>query len=865
MDVRLPNGVLIQNVPEGATKDEIRAKAIRSGLAKPEDFGETSAAVAQIPTEGYNQEAAAEINRNRPPPPSWVDYAIQGAAAVPVMAAGSRALQLLTRGSKVAPYAGRAAEVLVPQTGRQLAFEGALGATAGVAGGLAGEQVPEGWQRDITSMVAGGAAAAPFAFGRNAFDLWVSRGMGAEATAAGREASKVLGQARASAQAMTAIEANPNLVPTVIRANEIEKATGVSLPTLAAANGDTTISSYLQGQVARGENAGFAAALKTQYEAAEAALTKAQKGVAPSMQAVDAYVKRQVDALAKKNQAAVEAAAKASEKRQQGLENINARLQQITAEVQPPSRGEIGTQLTNLLSAKEAAIRSTLSPQYETLIKDSMEAGIVLPGKSASNLRIFASDSMNDDVFSKFPGLYSLINRHFRTPVAAAGSEAAKKYKFAVQAPQQKDIPLNVLDSLKREVNKSLRDTNDKDQIRKLVLLKQEVEKAIDSVDPAFSAPYREIDKQYATQLGIPFNQQGVVNIDRAKFVEDAVPAMTKNASSLKQTLGIVGDSPEGLKLVEDAFMFDISNNRSIISTATGEISPTQLRRYIAQNKDKIDLVPGLRQKLERLGTRTGELQQNRAAILQAEKEAKQDQAKTLWEQAYGTTGGLREIVRRSLGNAQELDKLLAVAGKSRVAKEGIKSAMLDDVLSASGNRMELLANNRQAFEKVFGVSSTRQIEMLVEASQRLKDNPFVFRINPSTINKTQYESVFGSKPETTLGEFRNQVLSAPRVFINHISRYFQNQANKDEAAEVQKFLLDPKNLQLTAEMVAELESKGVTEKTMGIVKQMLKNSSSAYLFGALTGGIVSQGAPATATYQPSQPGMLQGFGQPQR
>ena len=48
MDVRLPNGYLMTNVPEGTSKDEIRAAAIRNGLASAADFGETSEAAEAI-------------------------------------------------------------------------------------------------------------------------------------------------------------------------------------------------------------------------------------------------------------------------------------------------------------------------------------------------------------------------------------------------------------------------------------------------------------------------------------------------------------------------------------------------------------------------------------------------------------------------------------------------------------------------------------------------------------------------------------------------------------------------------------------------------------------------------------------------
>ena len=166
MDVRLPNGVVLKNVPEGTSKDEIRARAIRAGAATAKDFGEPSEAVAQIPKEGY----PAVQSTNLIEPMSTLDYAIQGAAAVPAMAGVARGAQLLTRGSRAAPYAAELARAVIPQTGRQLAFEGALGAASGVAGGLVGEQMEPGLARELATLGAGAAVAAPFAVGRNLLD-----------------------------------------------------------------------------------------------------------------------------------------------------------------------------------------------------------------------------------------------------------------------------------------------------------------------------------------------------------------------------------------------------------------------------------------------------------------------------------------------------------------------------------------------------------------------------------------------------------------------------------------------------------------------------------------------------------------------
>jgi hypothetical protein len=49
MEVELPNGVVITDVPDNATKEQVKAKAIAAGLAKAEDFGGSTPAVTEKP------------------------------------------------------------------------------------------------------------------------------------------------------------------------------------------------------------------------------------------------------------------------------------------------------------------------------------------------------------------------------------------------------------------------------------------------------------------------------------------------------------------------------------------------------------------------------------------------------------------------------------------------------------------------------------------------------------------------------------------------------------------------------------------------------------------------------------------------
>ena len=57
MDIELPNGTVIQDIPEGTTKGQVMAKAIRAGLATPADFG------IQMPTQPEKPSMTQELGR----------------------------------------------------------------------------------------------------------------------------------------------------------------------------------------------------------------------------------------------------------------------------------------------------------------------------------------------------------------------------------------------------------------------------------------------------------------------------------------------------------------------------------------------------------------------------------------------------------------------------------------------------------------------------------------------------------------------------------------------------------------------------------------------------------------------------------
>jgi hypothetical protein len=103
MDIELPNGTIIQGVPEGTTKEQVMQKAIKAGLATAQDFGMVPTKAAEAPS-GFKQ--------------GFTDP-IYGAAQVVGKALEQVPESLTVMGRPVAASARAFSEKVVPQREQQ--------------------------------------------------------------------------------------------------------------------------------------------------------------------------------------------------------------------------------------------------------------------------------------------------------------------------------------------------------------------------------------------------------------------------------------------------------------------------------------------------------------------------------------------------------------------------------------------------------------------------------------------------------------------------------------------------------------------------------------------------------------------------
>lgn len=796
-----------------------------------------------IPTGGLTAPAPTQAPPNAQQ--RMISNLLSGAAAIPAVGLGAKALQMGTAGTRAAPYGQAAANIFIPKTGVDLARQTAISAGTTAAAGEFGQQVAQkaGEQYRVPAEMAAGVglalpANAMLTTGELAVKGLVNKATGKEFFDMSTQAAQTFGGARAEARLRSAVQSNPDLSADLARAAEIEQLTGVKLPVTAAAKGDTTLTGLLASQTSRSENAAFTAAIKQQEKDALEAVRTAQKQLAgdPRNAALTAEVEAKKLAYENSRRETAYAMKQANIERQVG--EIDTRIQNLTSDALTTQAGkeDIGNRVTNLLNALEAVIKQEFKPLYDDVLNGASKAGVEMDSPVVATLWNFVKQRQAEDVFNKFPSLDAAIKKVLAPTKAPVSSKFAEKYPNLVKSVEGTFKPMKVtdIDSLKRGINRAIGQTKDDDQLRMLYELKNRFDEALNTLPEDFVQAYKGLDKQYAEKLGIPFSEAGVVSVDRARFVESTVPMLTSKPSAIRQILTATDNSPEAIKIVEDAFLMKISQTNGIVNPNTMSVNPVALQSFLRKNTEAIDQVPGLRQKLEGLSNNVDSLLGNRQRLLDMQKNAAIGKIENVWSRAYGQTGGFEGFVNRALTNPEELKQLMVAAGSDSTLQRGLKSVVLDLGLKSS-NKLGFFDDNAQAINTLFGKDHAQNVKALLEASERLARNPVLAKINQSLSQTTQFEQVTGTDPVRAASLLKQQVQSKFYKVSTLLSNFLQNKSAKSENIEIQEFLSNPKNVKDMSEALKELEQggeKGI-QKAKAIAGKMLGNASMAALIGA--------------------------------
>lgn len=777
--------------------------------------------------------------------PGWRMYnnAVMGAAAVPILGTAARGLQALTQTSRAAPYTANLAKAFLPQSGRALAAEGTIGAASGLVGGEVGQQVAQKFgepYRQAGEFV-GGLGSGMFAntVARNVPEM----AMGAWKAQTGNivdDVANAAGGVRARGRLSQAMEANPTLSDDLLRAKEIEASTGVKLPVTAASKGDTTLTGLVSSQTSRGENASFTAFMANQEKEALEAVRTAQRRLAGDPKNAEAIAQVEAKKVELENFRRETAAEMRLANQNRTIETIDTRIKDLTEDTLnvATNKEDIGNRINSLLSAKEKAIRDDFSKNvYTPLLNKAKTDGVEMESQVAAVVWNYIKQERAGDVFAKFPGLLSQVERAFAPKKTPTSSKFAEKYPQLVKSTEGtfQNVSVTDVDSLKRAVNKAIGDTQDRDQSRILLGFKRQLDEAIGTMPESFAVPYKQADKDFAFKVGMPFSEAGVVSVDRARFVESVVPMLTNKPSAVRQILAASDNSPEAVKIIQDAFLMRIAQTDGIVNKNTLEINPAALTSFIKKNSATIEQVPGLKEFLQRRSNTVADLRADRTRILDEQKQATVDKFSNVWSEAYGSKGGFEGFVNNALKTPEDMNRLIRMAGSDPALRNGLKSSILEIGLN-NPNKVAFYTDNAKAIDSLFGKEHSQTVKDLLEGAERLAQFPLRNKVNQTLTQQTGFEREFGTDPARAASLLRQQVQSTFYKASTLFSRFVQNKATKSEATEIQEFLKNPGAVADAAELLKALNDtsdQGI-KRALNIAGKLAKNTASAGIFGGL-------------------------------
>jgi hypothetical protein len=263
------------------------------------------------------------------------------------------------------------------------------------------------------------------------------------------EVSKAAGGVRARGRLSQAMEANPTLSDDLLRAKEIEASTGVKLPVTAASKGDTTLGGLVSSQTSRGENASFTAFMANQEKEALEAVRVAQRRLAGDPKNAEAIAQVEAKKVELENFRRETAAEMRLANQNRTLETIDTRIKELTEDTLNVStnKEDIGNRVNSLLAAKEKAVRADFSKNVYTPLLDKAKAdGVEMDSPVAAVVWNYIKQERASDVFAKFPGLLSQVDRAFAPKKAPTSSKFAAKYPNLVKSVEGTFEPVSVTD-----------------------------------------------------------------------------------------------------------------------------------------------------------------------------------------------------------------------------------------------------------------------------------------------------------------------------------------------------------------------------------------------------------------------------------
>jgi len=568
-----------------------------------------------------------------------------------------------------------------------------------------------------------------------------------------------------------AAQADPKFAEALAKSQQISATTGVQLPASAILNNNPVIADLIRNLATRDPK--FRSQYGSQFEQAMDTLSgRATRLFGDPTQANFILQQTLKNIPLDKVQ-------------QRRLDALNQQIaKSSTFKVEDPEA--LGTRVAKLVERQEKEARELTQPFYKAAFDYAEQNNINLPAAGVEDIYRFVNDTRAADKFFSFPSIWNKITK----PPSERNPGGFGPVKDEAGNLVFKDASIADIDSLKREINLQLRKTKDDPASQRLLLsLKNSFEDTISNVSEDFSRLYKAADAAYLERVGLPFNQEAIKQIDRAKFNEAVLPAITKNKSALSQFVDATGE--EGRDLAMKAFLMDFDR----VAVKDGVIDPKVARKWLKENSGELVVLGDKADVIRKAVTDVTELNAQKTRINNAFTEVRKGKLLEL----EGKTA--QDIVNNLYSNPANVDRFLRTHGSNIDTLNAVRSFMLDDILSAQNPIEALTDRTRKAtYDKVFGPTYAKNVENLAEAARRLSENPADVKFNVEKVPKTPVEESLGFTPESAFSKARDRFTSAPYVAAALLSKFWAKQTAAATDEKLKTLLLDPKATRILSE-----------------------------------------------------------------
>lgn len=493
----------------------------------------------------------------------------------------------------------------------------------------------------------------------------------------------------------------------------------------------------------------------------------------------------------------------------------------------------------NLHKSAESIARDAATAQYNVAFTYADQAGLSFPSESVAKMWSSAGGQRAADRFKDFPTLYSKINKYWSPKkVESSGLLMPDGSPFQKGSTLEfKDVPIREMDSLKREINRLIRVTDDPVKKDTLGQLKTQLDSEIISLDPEFALKYKKADSVYYEKLGLPTSLEGYRSYDSAKLATSVASALTR-PEQIRDYLSFVG--PGGIDVVRDSFL--LRARSSILRN--GEVDPSKLKAFVARNKEALEQVPQVKALFDNDVRLVESIDRARAAAESRYNVYALEQSSGFFK--VMNDENLTTVANNMLkpGNrAKYLEQINTLSPANRkMALRGVQQAMLDKAMVSSGSMFEYVFSHKDAFNDTFGpeyVENLKSLSVLYDVVEARKEDLVSSSI--SHARDTKFREATGATIEETIGTLRNQILSTQRKFIHLASKAFQTKTTAKADKALADALLDTNSLDSLAGAARKL-----TEAVdgAGSTAQMGKAAYDFFkTFSRSLGGFITKGA----------------------